>query len=123
MQRVQNFGSLLQSYSLKKVLEKIGCEVHFIDIEKNEQENCLTENKSVRFDKEREMNNNLLSKFKKIDRYIINRISNKYFANQQDKMFENISKVYNAFNDRNDVLKLQQKAKQQSVNYLKKYCQ
>lgn len=89
MQRVQNFGSLLQSYSLKKVLEEIGCEVHFIDIEKNEQDNCLTENKSVRFDKEQEMSNNLLSKFKKIDRYIINRISNKYFVNQQDKMFEN----------------------------------
>lgn len=89
MQRIQNFGSLLQSYSLKKVLEEIGFEVHFIDIEKNEQDNCLTENKSVRFDKEQEMSNNLLSKFKKIDRYIINRISNKYFANQQDKMFEN----------------------------------
>ena len=89
MQRVQNFGSLLQSYSLKKVLEEIGCEVHFIDIEKNEQDNCLTENKAVRFDKEQEMSNNLLSKFKKIDRYIINRISNKYFVNQQDKMFEN----------------------------------
>ena len=34
MQRVQNFGSLLQSYSLKKMLEELGAEVHFIDIKK-----------------------------------------------------------------------------------------
>ena len=33
MQKVQNFGSLLQSYSLKKIIESLGHEVSFIDIE------------------------------------------------------------------------------------------
>ena len=36
MQKVDNIGSLLQSYSLKKILEKEGNTVIFIDIEKNE---------------------------------------------------------------------------------------
>ena len=38
MQKVPNFGSLLQSYSLKKMLECMGAEVHFIDIEKNRED-------------------------------------------------------------------------------------
>lgn len=39
MQRVLNYGSLLQAYSLKKMLESLGHQVSFIDIEPNEQEN------------------------------------------------------------------------------------
>lgn len=39
MQRVLNYGSLLQAYSLKKMIASIGHEVAFIDIEPNEQDN------------------------------------------------------------------------------------
>ena len=39
MQRVLNYGSLLQAYSLKKMLEGLGHQVSFIDIEPNEEEN------------------------------------------------------------------------------------
>lgn len=89
MQRIQNFGSLLQSYSLKKVLEEIGFEVHFIDIEKNEQDNTATKNNLVTFKKDQEENSSLLSKLKKIDKYTFNRLNNKQFAIQQGKIFEN----------------------------------
>lgn len=89
MQRVQNFGSLLQSYSLKKVLEELGCEVHFIDIEKNEQDNTAANNNLVTFKKDQEENSSLLSKLKKIDKYTFNRLNNKQLAIQQGKIFEN----------------------------------
>lgn len=41
MQKVPNMGSLLQSYSLKKILESMGHEVHFIDIEKRNSDDEL----------------------------------------------------------------------------------
>ena len=31
MQRIQNYGSFLQAYGLKRILEDIGCEVQFVD--------------------------------------------------------------------------------------------
>lgn len=39
MQRVNNYGSLLQSYSLKKTIESLGHKVYFIDIKKGHNEN------------------------------------------------------------------------------------
>lgn len=47
MQRVLNYGSLLQAYSLKKILTEMEHTVSFIDIEPNEKENAL--NKVVHF--------------------------------------------------------------------------
>ncbi|MBO5926419.1 MAG: polysaccharide pyruvyl transferase family protein [Clostridia bacterium] len=44
MQRVKNYGSLLQAYSLKKLIESLGHEVSFIDIAPNNQDNSLREN-------------------------------------------------------------------------------
>lgn len=41
MQRVLNYGSLLQAYSLKKVLEELGHNVSFIDIESREADAVL----------------------------------------------------------------------------------
>ena len=31
MQRIQNYGSFLQAYGLKHILEDLGCEVQFVD--------------------------------------------------------------------------------------------
>jgi hypothetical protein len=31
MQRIRNYGSFLQAYGLKRLLETLGCEVHFVD--------------------------------------------------------------------------------------------
>ena len=41
MQRVGNFGSLLQSYALKVLLESLGHEVHFIDIEERSEDKAV----------------------------------------------------------------------------------
>lgn len=91
MQRVPNFGSLLQSYSLKKMLECMGTEVHFIDIEKrNEDDRVVGER--LQFDKEIEKNNGPLSKLKKMDKYVFNRIKIRKIANEQDRYFEEFRK-------------------------------
>ena len=31
MQRIINYGSFLQAYGLKKIIEEMGCEVYFVD--------------------------------------------------------------------------------------------
>lgn len=42
MQRVNNYGSLLQSYSLRKIIESLGHKVYFIDIKRGNNENLNT---------------------------------------------------------------------------------
>ena len=41
MQRIQNFGSVLQAYGLKQLIEGLGHEVCFLDIEKKDNDYCL----------------------------------------------------------------------------------
>lgn len=91
MQKVPNFGSLLQSYSLKKMLECMGAEVHFIDIEKNGEDDKVV-GERLQFGKELEKNSGILSKLKKIDRYTFNRIKIRKIANEQDWYFEDFRK-------------------------------
>lgn len=88
MQRIQNFGSLLQSYSLKKMLEELGTEVHFIDIQKNDKDNAAVKNFSAEVIGEMEANNGFLSKLKKIDKYAWNRLRIRRIADKQDILFE-----------------------------------
>lgn len=92
MQRVENFGSLLQSYSLKKMLEELKSEVHFIDIERNEKDDSTVKARRKIFKNEVEKNNGVLSKLKKIDKYFFNRIKIKNIANEQDILFEKFRK-------------------------------
>ena len=91
MQRVPNFGSLLQSYSLKKMLECMGVEVHFIDIEKIEEDDKAV-GERLQFSKEVEKNSGILSKLKKIDKYAFNRIKIRKIADKQDRCFEEFRK-------------------------------
>lgn len=89
MQRVNNFGSLLQAYSLKKILEELGHKVYFIDIEKNDEDNQLINGKVNKFSKEREgESNSILSKISKIDRYTFNRLATKRQNREQNLVFE-----------------------------------
>ena len=58
MQRINNFGSLLQSYSLKKMIESSGKEVFFIDIERNDTENSLMKNEKEDYGTESNVSKN-----------------------------------------------------------------
>lgn len=52
MQRVPNFGSVLQSYALKKVLNNMGHEVSFLDIQYNKEDDDLMQNYRRNFNSE-----------------------------------------------------------------------
>ena len=87
MQRVNNFGSLLQSYSLKKLIESMGHEVSFIDIKPSAEDDALINHEDIFNSSERE-GDSFASKIRKIDRYTFNRIRIKQKAKQQNEKFE-----------------------------------
>ena len=92
MQKVPNFGSLLQSYSLKKILESLGHEVAFIDIEKRDEDNKLIAGYTNNFVDEREKSFRIWGKLNRVDRYVINRIKIKVKNTIQEKNFEKFRK-------------------------------
>ena len=96
MQKVNNFGSLLQGYALKKMVENFGHTVNFIDIKKIDEDNILLSN-TTDYRIETQL---YLSKLKKIDKYIFNRFLIKYINKKQNKEFE----VF-----RNKILKIDEK--------------
>lgn len=93
MQRINNAGSLLQCYSLKRILESLGCDVFFIDIERNETDDVLMENHRKTFESENE-GNGLFAKIKKIDKYAINRLKIKQISKRQDDIFNDFRDKY-----------------------------
>lgn len=92
MQRVQNFGSLLQSYSLKKILENMGHQVSFIDIKKNTLDDELIEKNRILYKDEIDGKGCRFSKISKIDRYTLNRLLIKRLSNKQITMFNEFRK-------------------------------
>ena len=91
MQRVPNFGSVLQSYSLKKILNSMGHEVKFLDIEYREEDDSLMRGHRLDYSSEC-AKGGIIAKIKKIDRYAINRIKIKKKSNQQDLVFDQFLK-------------------------------
>ena len=90
MQRVNNFGSLLQSYSLKKELENLDNKVSFIDIKAKDEDNRLLKER-IKFKEEKNVNK---SKLSKVDKYFFNIIFIKIKAQKQNKKFEEFRKEY-----------------------------
>lgn len=91
MQRVNNMGSLLQSYALKKTLESMGADVEFIDIKKIERDYELLGNYKQSFSGENELSG-LRGKLSKLDKYAINRIRIRKKCDIQDAEFEEFRK-------------------------------
>lgn len=87
MQRVNNMGSLLQSYALKRILESMEAEVEFIDIKRIEEDFKLLGNYKQCFYGENELSG-LRGKLRKLDRYTLNRIHIRKQCDMQDVVFE-----------------------------------
>lgn len=89
MQRVENMGSLLQAYALKKTLENMGCEVEFLDIQPNAAEDKLRNGNHLDFSTRQESQGlqKLQRKLKKIDKYTVNRIKVKFHSRAQKRYF------------------------------------
>lgn len=94
MQHVQNFGSLLQSYSLKKILENLGHTVCFMVPQKNELDNSLLAGDTVDYSNIEGEGNGVISKIKKIDKYFFNRINEKKILNSQNIEFDTFRNQY-----------------------------
>lgn len=75
MQRVINYGSYLQSYALKSILQEIGCDVYFVDIKSGKK---IVEKKAY------------VSNNKKIDKFFIKRIEHVLFEKKRRKSFHEI---------------------------------
>lgn len=90
MQRVENMGSLLQAYALKKTLENMGCEVEFLDIQPNAADDKLRNGRYLDFSAGQGLSGlrKLQRKLKKIDKYIINRIKVKFNSRTQKRYFD-----------------------------------
>ena len=87
MQDINNFGSLLQAYSLKKIIKSFGHEVNFIKIEPMPQDDLLMERHALNKFHEGE-GGGIFAKIKKLDRYFFNRIHIRKMQDIQDKYFE-----------------------------------
>lgn len=85
MQRVNNFGSLLQSYALKKILESLGHRVKFIDINPNPQDDFLVQMDKDNYSYEQLPQKNLKDK---MDKYLLIRINHKLKNMLQEVKFE-----------------------------------
>lgn len=104
MQRVDNFGSLLQGYSLMKILKELsGGTVDFIDIKSNKMDNALLDGQVNDFNYENEKKlNGLFEKIKKIDRYTINRLLMRRSNKKQCEMYELFRKEVLKIKDENN---------------------
>lgn len=87
MQKIDNMGSLLQSYGLKKILESLGCEVEYMDIKKIEEDYALLGNYAQDYSNENERTG-FCGKLSKIDKYIINRMRHRHAEKVQTNIFE-----------------------------------
>lgn len=94
MQRINNMGSLLQAYGLKRLLEGVDkSNVTFKDIKRiNEDYNLLNE-RPQDFSTEHEKGG-VLGKIRKIDKYTFNRLKIRKMAMNQNTYFEDFRKQY-----------------------------
>ncbi len=90
MQNVQNAGSLLQSYSLKKMIESMNHDVYFLPIERRVEDAKLLTDTNSFWDEYG--NKKYYQKFKKIDKFFINRIWMKLKERRQCLLFDNFRK-------------------------------
>lgn len=95
MQKVLNFGSLLQGYALRTILQNMGYKVDFIDIEPI-KEDCelLPFFKEFIDEKEEGERGSIFNKLKKVDRYVIIRAFNRIRSKRQDTYLRHFQKNY-----------------------------
>ncbi|MBQ4536502.1 MAG: polysaccharide pyruvyl transferase family protein [Lachnospiraceae bacterium] len=85
MQRVCNFGSVLQAYSLKNILTGMGHEVSFVDYGIKEDDPIMLPQYAVRHSSERDgWSDSVIKRYlNKINRYMFNRLINRIKQNKQ----------------------------------------
>lgn len=92
MQRIDNMGSLLQAYALKKILEDLGLEVAYLDIKKIKEDYELLGDRRLQFNSEQEKQGRF-GKLSRVDAYVLDRIRNRLAARRQTALFERFRAV------------------------------
>lgn len=97
MQNVPNFGSLLQAYSLQSLIEELGHQVSFINIEPNIDEDrlmgdCRSSYLEEMGDKATE--HPLTRKLHKVDRYFFRRILQHFDHERQCRLYDTFRTKY-----------------------------
>lgn len=85
MQRIYNYGSFLQAYALKAILEEMGHKVFFVDIERVNKKTVSKQKNSLQ---------KLLAKKEYIDRYLFKRYLFSKKNAEMAQMFRNVQKEY-----------------------------
>jgi len=101
MQRVKNFGSVMQAYSLRKMIESLGHEVKFIDIQPNtDAEITKITNK---FSSYSECEQHFTKRgIRAIDRYFFTRLFNKIAFKKLEGKFEEFQREVLLLDRRNN---------------------
>lgn len=86
MQRVPNFGSLLQGYSLKKMIEGLGHEVSFLEIQAHPEEDRLLDGYRKNFSSEYGGGGRKGGWLRKIDRNLFRRLMLRRKNREQSKL-------------------------------------
>lgn len=77
MQKIHNYGSFLQAYSLKKIIESLGHSCDFIDIKPGEKIFAETQRSKKKY-------------ISKIDKYFMKRIRHYFFSKKRNINFQKI---------------------------------
>ncbi len=93
MQKVDNYGSVLQAYALKKMIEKYNVNVDFMDIKRIEEDNILSNKYMEDYTYELEKNGKF-SKLPKVDKFFFYRARNIIYAKAKAYYFERFRKTY-----------------------------
>lgn len=91
MQKIDNYGSVLQAYALKKMLEKFDIDVEFMDIRKIDEDYCLAQNDIEDYSCEIEKMGGF-SKIPKTDKFFCNRVRNIIYSKLKAYSFEEFRK-------------------------------
>ena len=95
MQKVLNFGSLLQSYALRSILQNMGHKVDFIDIEPIKEDfELLSSFKEFAEEKEEGERGSILNKLRKLDKYVAIRVCNRIRSKRQDGYLQHFQRSY-----------------------------
>lgn len=94
MQRIPNMGSVIQAYGLKKILNSMGHEIYFIDIEPNHDEDLLMKDSRMIFHESGEKNGIIKKQLSRIDCYFFYKLLHKFEYKKQLKKYDNFREKY-----------------------------
>lgn len=91
MQMVQNMGSLLQCYALRKILEEMGNKVSFLPIEHKDEDDALMKEYKISFSEESNFKK-YINKLKYVNIYFFNYINTKKKNKEQNRKYDDFRK-------------------------------